>query len=74
MVGASPPPAASTAQERDPSRWRAYANSGILLEKLGRFEEAAEHYEKALAIVKDAFPLLKEWHARARAAAEARDE
>jgi tetratricopeptide (TPR) repeat protein len=58
----------AVAQEKDPSRWRAWANSGILLEKMGRFGEAVEHYEKAVAIVKDRVPLLEQWLERARAA------
>jgi serine/threonine-protein kinase len=64
----------ATALEKNPAHWKAHANSGILLERLGRPGEAADHYEKALAIVKDGFPEIKVWLARARAAARAKGD
>ncbi len=51
-----------------PESWQAYANAGTLLEQIGRPEEAIPLYEKAISIVGDGFPALKEWLDRARAA------
>lgn len=53
-----------------PGQWDVHANQGVLLEQLGRLEEAIACYEKALALVGDGYPPLKEWLARAKAARE----
>jgi serine/threonine-protein kinase len=50
--------------ERNPSAWQALGNKGLVLEELGRFEEAEDAYQKALAIVKGAQPVLKQYIAR----------
>ncbi|MHC4600916.1 MAG: protein kinase family protein, partial [Planctomycetota bacterium] len=55
--------------KRNPLLWQAHANQGILLELMGRPGEAVQSYEKALAIVKDGNPSLKQRLAHARAAA-----
>ncbi|MHC5079653.1 MAG: protein kinase domain-containing protein [Planctomycetota bacterium] len=57
------------ARNRNPAHWPAHANLGGILYRLGRYREASESYEKALAIVKDRVPSLKAVLASARAAA-----
>ncbi|MHC4598674.1 MAG: protein kinase domain-containing protein [Planctomycetota bacterium] len=56
---------------RNPSHWPAHANLGGILYRLGRYREASESYEKALAILKGRIPSLKAVLASARAAASA---
>ncbi len=52
--------------------WGTHANRGMLLERMGRFEEAVEAYEAARAIVGDNVPELADWIERARARERAR--
>jgi tetratricopeptide (TPR) repeat protein len=50
---------------RTPRFWRALGDSGLVLERLGRYAEAAKAFADALGIVKDGFPPLKRWRGRA---------
>jgi tetratricopeptide (TPR) repeat protein len=51
--------------EKDPRGWQAQANKGLLLVELGRFQEAVDAYEKALAVVGEGQPVLKKYLAHA---------
>ncbi|MHC5082031.1 MAG: tetratricopeptide repeat protein, partial [Planctomycetota bacterium] len=52
-----------------PGYWQAHADKGQVLEGMGRYQEAIASYESALKIIKDGYPPLKKWLARARSAA-----
>ncbi|MHC5081752.1 MAG: tetratricopeptide repeat protein, partial [Planctomycetota bacterium] len=55
-----------TARRVNPSVWESLVNLGLLYERLGRYEEAVDSYETALAVIKDGYPPLKNLLARAR--------
>ncbi|MHC4598417.1 MAG: protein kinase domain-containing protein, partial [Planctomycetota bacterium] len=59
------------ALKRNPALWRAWASEGMVFEKTGEYGKAVEAYEKALAIVKDGCPPLKQLLVRAKAMAAA---
>jgi tetratricopeptide (TPR) repeat protein len=59
------------ALRRNPSSWQGHGNVGIVLEKMGRFAEAARAFEKALAIVGRGQPMIGRYLSRTRAAAAA---
>ncbi|MCU0722662.1 MAG: tetratricopeptide repeat protein [Planctomycetes bacterium] len=49
------------ALQTNPKYVSAYANLGLLLHRLGRFEESVQVFEKGLAVVRGRFPAMVQW-------------